>query len=91
MDRKKELVAEAHTICNHRLKLLEQQQYDLAVKATHVEEAMNKAERVLAEEVTAQSRGDNQSFCVCVCVCVCPGVCECYLSNMLLPLLLMSL
>ena len=51
-DRKQQLVAEAHEICQQRIKLLEQQQMDLAVKTTLVEEALSKGERVCAAQKT---------------------------------------
>ena len=50
-ERKAQLIAEAHEICLQRVKLLEQQQMDLAVKSTLVEEALSKGERVCAANV----------------------------------------
>ena len=50
-ERKAQLVARAHEICRQRIKLLEQQQMDMAVKSTVVEEALSKGERVCAANV----------------------------------------
>ena len=51
-ERKAQLIAKAHEICQQRIKVLEQQQMDLAVKSTLVEEALNKGERVCAAQKT---------------------------------------
>ena len=59
-ERKAQLIAEAHEICQQRIKLLEQQQMELAVKSTLVEEALSKGERVCAGNVLrSPAAGEN--------------------------------
>ena len=53
-----QLVEEAKQICQRRLKLLEQQQYDLAVKTTSVEEALHKGEGVRAQQERPPAVGE---------------------------------
>ena len=53
-----QLVDEARQICQQRLKLLEQQQLDLAVKTTNVEEALRKGEGVLGQQVRPHAIGE---------------------------------
>ena len=57
-ERKVQLVDEARQICQQRLKSLEQQQLDLAVKATNVEEALRKGEGVLGRQVRPHAIGE---------------------------------
>jgi hypothetical protein len=57
-ERKVQLVEEAKQICQQRAKLLEQQQYDLAVKTINVEEALRKGEGVLGQQVRSPANGE---------------------------------
>ena len=61
-ERKLQLVEEAQQICQQRLKLLEQQQCDLAVNTTNVEEAVRKGEGVLAEQARPLAVGEQTPF-----------------------------
>ena len=63
-------MAEAHVICQHRIKLIEQQQMDLAVKSTLVEEALSKGERVCAANVSCSPVAGGCLFLLFVCVYV---------------------
>ena len=54
-ERKAQLIAEAHEICQQRIKLIEQQHMDLAVKCNLVEEALSKGERVCAAAQVTRS------------------------------------
>ena len=56
-----QLVEEAKQICQQRQKLLEQQQYDLAVKTTSVEEALWKGEGVLTQQARSLAKGEYRS------------------------------
>ena len=53
-----QLIEEAKHICQQRAKLLEQQQYDLAVKTINVEEALRKGEGVLGQQVRSPATGE---------------------------------
>ena len=64
-ERKVQLVEEAKQVCQQRLKLLEQQQFDLAVKTTNVEEALDKGEGVLTQQLRSPAKGE---WCDCMCV-----------------------
>ena len=66
-ERKLQLVKEAQEICQQRLKLLEQQQLDLAVKTTSVEEALRKGEGVVGQQARSPATGEYKSG-VIVCV-----------------------
>ena len=76
-ERKAQLIAEAHEICQQRIKLLEQQQMDMAVKSTLVEEALNKGERVCAAHVLRSPVAGHNiilylfvNLCICACMIV---------------------
>ena len=77
-ERKAQLVAKAREICQQRIKLIEQQQMDLAVKSTLVEEALSKGERVCAANALRSPAAGENIVCVCVClyfVYLCMHVC----------------
>ena len=63
-ERKVQLVEEAKQVCQQRLKLLEQQQFDLAVKTISVEEALRKGEGVLGQQTRPVAIGE---WCDCMC------------------------
>ena len=57
-ERKVHLVEEARQICQQRVKLLGQQQFDLAVKTASVEDALRKAEGAVAEQARSPVIGE---------------------------------
>ena len=63
-ERKLQLVEEAKQVCQQRAKLLEQQQYDLAVKTINVEEALRKGEGVLGQQARSPATGEYKSWIV---------------------------
>ena len=63
-ERKVQLIEEAKHICQQRAKLLQQQQYDLAVKTINVEEALRKGEGVLGQQVRSPATGEYKSWIV---------------------------
>ena len=65
-ERKTQLIAEAHEICQQRIKLIEQQHFDLTVKSTLVEQALNKGERVCAANVLRSPAAGENIVCVCL-------------------------
>ena len=56
-----QLIEEAKQICQQRQKLLEQQQYGLAVKTINVEEALLKGEGVLGQHARSPATGKYKS------------------------------
>ena len=68
-ERKLQLVKEAQQICQQRLKLLEQQQLDLAMKTTSVEEALRKGEGVLGQQACSPAIGECKSGFVIISIC----------------------
>ena len=50
--RKTQLISDAREICQQRIKELEQQQSDLALKSIMVEEALKQGERVCAADLS---------------------------------------
>ena len=67
-ERKAQLIAEAHEICQQRIKSIEQQQMDLAIKSTLVEEALSKGERVCAANVSRSPAAGESIICLCTCL-----------------------